>query len=51
MLGIGLSGVLRYKPEGKVADYCDPSFAGTLTRVNSLEQVCKCVLPPTTCSL
>jgi hypothetical protein len=27
-----------------VADYCNPSFAVTLTHVSSLEHVCECVL-------
>jgi hypothetical protein len=35
----------------KVADYCDPSSACTLTRVSPIEEVCECVLPPTACSM
>jgi hypothetical protein len=27
----------------KVVDYCDPSSAGTLTRIKSIEYVCECI--------
>jgi hypothetical protein len=31
----------------KVANYYDPSSAGTLTRISPIEHICECVLPPT----
>jgi hypothetical protein len=33
----------------KVADYCDPSSAGTLTCIKSLEAVLRATLPPYVC--
>jgi hypothetical protein len=33
----------------KVTDYCDPSSAGTLTCVKSLEAVLRATLPPCVC--
>jgi hypothetical protein len=34
-----------------VDDLCDPFSAGTLSRVNSLEHICECILPPIAHSL
>jgi hypothetical protein len=54
MLSIGMSGVLRYWSMMDMSEDCccrDPSSAGTLTRVKSIERVCECVLPPTSHSL
>jgi hypothetical protein len=50
MLSIGMSGVLRYWFMMDMRENCccrDPSCAGTLTRVKSIEVVCEYVLPPT----
>jgi hypothetical protein len=30
----------------KVADCCDPPFAGTLTRINMIEMCIESILPP-----
>jgi hypothetical protein len=50
MLSIGMSGLLRYwSMMDKSEDCCchDPSFAGTVTRIKSIEHICECILPPT----
>jgi hypothetical protein len=47
MLSIGMSGVLRYWSMMDMSESCcccDPSSAGTLTRVKSIEYVCECVV-------